>query len=416
MKTPLLSFVLLVGLAPQPADIVHLRGGGKIEGLVTDKGDKIEVKTADGTITVEKERVERIEKKEFKPILPAKKKVKLGSSYAHPFYAFKIQLPLHWTRGKDHGSASASFWGPKEQFYQPRMDLHIQTTKKDLPDFVTAYKDALRKSAKDVQFLFEEATAVRETHIYRFCVSFTDGDIPIVQQALFTFFSEGERKYILAFNCSQAWFDRYYGGVDASMRSLRIYPMPQASKEQRKEFLLRYNSGETRFREGKFSEALADFQEAAKIIPEFADLHSTIAAIHMRQAAFPDAEAAYRKAIAIDSEDANHSYNLGVCLLKQSKVDGAIESLKRSLLLDPEAEPALTNLGVAYLGRGLNDLARQTLEKAVQAAPESAPAHYNLALALERLDRKKEAGREYKEALSSDPDHADARKGLERTK
>lgn len=400
------------------ADVVHLRNGGKIEGKVTDKGDQIEVETANGKVTVEKDLVERIEKKDFTPPkgLGPKKPARLGAPYAHPFYAFKLYLPPKWVYGKSSGQAAASFWGPKDQLYQPRMDLFYQTSKKELVDFVTAYKDAFRKSVKDVTFVYEEASAIRDKQGYQFSVTFTDGELPVVQQALFTFIADGDRRYVLGFNTSQAWFERYYPLVDASMRSFRVYPASTITPEDRKKFLVRYQSGEQFYKENKLPQALADFQAASQLCPEFADLHSTIATIQMKLARFPDAEAGYRKAAEIDPDDAPHHYNLGVCLLKQSKSEEAVAALKKAVVLDPTYEPALTNLGAAYLGKDQNEQARQTLEKAVAADPESAPAHYNLGLSYERLDRRKDAEREYKEALSADPKHADAAKALERVR
>src|SRR6185436_10455999 len=346
MRTAL-ALLLLSGLAF--GDVVHLRNGGKIEGKVTDKGDQIEVETANGKVTVEKELVERIEKKDFTPPkgMASKKPAKLGAPYAHPFYAFKLYLPPKWQYGKSSGNAAASFWGPKDQLYQPRIDLFYQTSKKELVDFVTAYKDAFRKSVKDVTFVYEEASAIRDKQGYQFSVTFTDGELPVVQQALFTFIADGDRRYVLGFNTSQAWFERYYPVVDASMRSFRVYPASPLSAEDRKKFLVRYQSGEQFYKENKLAEALKDFQAASQLCPDFADLHSTIATIHMKQNRFPDAEAEYKKAAEID----------------------------------PTYEPALTNLGAAYLGKDQNEQARQTLEKAVVADPESAPAHYNLGLA-----------------------------------
>lgn len=415
MRT-LLASLLLCGLAF--GDVVHLRNGGKIEGRVTEKGDKLEIETANGKVTVEKDLVERIEKKDFTPPkgMGPKKQIRLGAPYAHPFYAFKLYLPAKWAYGKSQGQAAASFWGPKDQLYQPRMDLFYQVSKKELVDYVTAYKDAFRKGVKDVTFVYEEATAIKEKQGYQFSVTFTDGDLPVVQQALFTFIADGDRKYVLGFNTSQAWFERYYPAVDASMRSFRVFPASTIGPEDRKRFLTRYQSGEQYYKEGKLGDALGDFKAALELVPEFADLHSTIATICMKQSKFPDAEAAYRKAAELDPDDASHHYNLGVCLLKQSKSEDAILALKKSVALDPMYEPALTNLGAAYLGKDQNDLARQTLEKAVAADPESAAAHYNLGLSLERLDKKKDAEREYKEALSADPKHEDAKKALERVR
>lgn len=413
------ALILLLLAGPLRADVVHLRNGGKIEGKVTDKGATLEVENANGRVSVEKDLVERIEKKEYVPpkgVMPAKKAVRLGSPYAHPFYGFKLLLPSRWQNGKANGQAVSSFWGPKDQLYQPRIDLYYQNSKRDLPEFVNAYKDAFRKGVKDATFLYEEATAVRDKQGYQFSVTFTDGDLPVVQQALFTFIADGDRKYVLGFNTSQNWFDRYYPAVDASMRSFRIYPMPTLSAEDKRRFLTRYQSGEQYLKEGKLSDALGDFRAASEICPDFADLHSTVASLNMKLSRFPDAEAEYRKAAEIDPDDAGHPYNLGVCLLKQSKSEAAIEALMKATSLDSGFEPALTNLGAAYLGKDQNEPARQILEKAIVADPESAPAHYNLGLSYERLDRRKDAERQYREALSADPKHEDAQKALDRLK
>jgi tetratricopeptide (TPR) repeat protein len=415
MRT-LAALLLLCGLAF--GDIVHLRNGGRIEGKVTDKGDQFEVETANGKVTVEKDLVERIEKKDFtlpKGLL-GKKPVKLGSTFGHPFYGFKLSLPPKWQHGKPSGQSTASFWGPKDQLYQPRMDLKYLSSKKELVDFVTAYKDAFRKSVKEVTFLSEEASAIRDKMAYQFIVSFTDGDLPVVQQALFTFIADGDRKFILSFNTSQAWYDRYGPVLDASMRSFRILPTTPIPVEDQKRFLVRYQSGEQFYKEGKLAEALADFQAASQICPDFDNLHSTLATIAMKQGRVSDAEREFKKAAELDPDDSNHHFNLGICLLKQSKSDDAILALKKAVVLEPTYEPAWTNLGAAYLGKDKNDLARETLEKAVAADPESAPAHYNLGLALERLDRKKDAEREFREAISADPKHEDAKKALDRVK
>ncbi len=399
-------------------DVVHLKSGGKVEGVVTQKGDKVEIETPAGKVTVAADEVLRIEKKAAPgpKAAPEKKNVRLGPTYAHPFYAFKLWLPPKWARGKEQGSATMSFYGPKEQFYQPRMDLRFETNAKELPDYVTAYKEAFKKAFKDPLFLFEEASAVRGRTAYQFCVTFGDGDPPVQQQALFTFIAEGTRKYVISFNCTQAWFEKYYGQVDASMKSLRLYPLPAATSEQKQRFLTAYNKGEAAYRESKYPEALAHFLEAAGIIPEFGELQSTLGNLHQRQNRFPEAEAAYRRAIELDPEDASPHYNLGVCLLKQSKYELAIAALRKSTELEPASEPALTNLGAAYLGKDRHDEARAALEKAVQVDPESPAAHYNLGLAYERLDRPRDAEREFKQAISADPNHADAPKALERVK
>ena len=53
--------VLLAGTAA--ADVVHLRNGKTIEGTVTERGDKVAIKTRFGTITLSRSEVARVEKK-----------------------------------------------------------------------------------------------------------------------------------------------------------------------------------------------------------------------------------------------------------------------------------------------------------------------------------------------------------------
>jgi Tfp pilus assembly protein PilF len=412
---------LVVGLLSLPAraDVVYLRNGGKLEGKVTEQGDKLRIETATGTLSISKEDVLRIERKEYAP--PARtpapsesRPVRLGGSYSHPFLGVKLQLPRQWSRGKEQGNAAMSFYGPKDGLYTPRMDLFVQNSTKELPDFVGSYKDAFRKGTKNPEFEREQAVAVRDRQGYRFVVTFEEADFPARQQAVFTFLSEGARKIVLGFNCSAAWYGRYRETVEASMQSLRLYPVPALGAEDRQAFLMKYQSGERAYREQRLDDAKADFEAAAALLPGFPDVHTAIGTILLRQNRLKEAEAAYRKGVEIDPQDIDARYNLGLCLLKARNHDAAIAELKKAVELDPHSEPARTNLGVAFLSKDLPELAKDTLREAVELDPESAAAHYNLAVAYERLDRKKDAEHEYKQTLVADPKHAEARKALDR--
>ncbi|MDP6959395.1 MAG: hypothetical protein QF645_11360, partial [Planctomycetota bacterium] len=64
----LLVWTLLGGLLLPPggrvvADIVHLKGGGRVEGRVIDRGDRVLVRFPSGEIEIPRERIERIEQK-----------------------------------------------------------------------------------------------------------------------------------------------------------------------------------------------------------------------------------------------------------------------------------------------------------------------------------------------------------------
>lgn len=418
LKHLLAALLLLAPALPAAADIVHLRNGGKIEGRVTVHEDKIVVDIGKGTVSVPKDEILKIEKKPWNPSgappPPLKTPAKLDSSYAHPFHAFKIGLPTGWSREQEHARATLSFYGPKETFYQPRMDLFIENDDKDLATYVARYKTAFRKNYTAISFPHEEITTLAGKTAYVIHISFSNGDPPILYRSMWTFIDDAERKFVLSFTCTAMWFDRYHAGIDASMRSIRIHPAPKATTEQKKKFLEVYRKATTVYDEGSFKEALGLFEEASRIVPGFADLHATVGTVRMKLKDLSGAETAYRKAAGIDPADPDHPYNLGVCLLMQSKHDDAIAALKKAVELNPSLEPALTNLGAAYLAKDLVEPARKTLEKAVLENPESAAAHYNLGTAYERLKHPRDAEREYREALKLDPRHERAKAALER--
>ncbi len=398
------------------ADIVHLKNGGKMEGRVTEKGDAYVVENEYGSITIPKSDVERIEKKEWKPKVRPKMKprVNLPESYSHPFYAFKIYLPEGWRRGESTGKAHCSFYGPKDVAYIPRMDLHIERKSVDLADHVRAYREAIKKAYPDADFPHQETSTIQGNLACQFGAVFRDGEVPL--HTLWTFVVREGRIYMLSFTCTVAWYEKYAPRVDGSVRTLRIYREPAASKEQREKFTRLHTAGIDDYRNGRFPEALERFREAASLVPEYPEIHGLVGQSALRTGDVVAAEAAYRKAVQLDSEDGGHHYNLGLCLLHQSKTDEAIESLKKATLLQPEFEPALTNLGVAYLAGGKADRAKLVLEKALEVNPESVLAHFHLGLTLEKLGDRKGAEREFRETLKIDSSHAGAKDGLGRLK
>ena len=221
-----LLFALLVMSAPAFGDVVHLRNGGRLEGRVTEEGDRIRIQTATGTLTVDRDEVVRIEKKPWTPPSRPKegakrKQVRLGSSFAHPFHAFKIRLPHGWERGRrSKGRATVSFWGPRAQGFQPRMDLFVETNDLELPDLIARYKSAFRKAYASVAYPYEATMTVNGKTAYQFSATFGAGAPAIEQQSLWTFVVDGRRKVIMSFNCTKAWYGRYKPFVEASMRSI----------------------------------------------------------------------------------------------------------------------------------------------------------------------------------------------------
>lgn len=397
------------------ADVVHLKNGNRLEGVVTAEGDAYRIESEKGVVTVKKEEVLRVEKKDY--ALPAsvrKRLPRLGESFSHPFFGFKILLPKQWQRAPEKEPQKITFFGPKEHIYTPHMDLTIRATQQQVPDVVAGLKGAYQKNYKDVSFHAEDASAVRGRTAYRFVVAFRDGDVKM--RTLWTLVHWEDRIYTMGFSCTDAWFDKYHAAVDASMRSLRLFPLPSAPMEKRKEFDALYKQGYDLAKQGKNSEALKAFLGASALIPEFPDIHAIVGQLQLKTKNTKEAEAAFKRALALQPEDYDYNFNLGVLYLHLQRFDDAIAYLAGATKAEPDMEPALTNLAVAYLGKEQVPKAVEVLQQALAADPESVAAHYNLGMAFEKLGKKKEAEAEFREALKLDPKHQGAKDGLARLK
>ena len=343
---------------------------------------------------------------------PAKKPVQLPGQYAHPFHAYKIQLPEGWGRGPNHSKAFASFYAAKVEMYTPRADLYIHKGVKDFGGFVSKFRDSFRTAYSDAAFPTDELTSVRGRTALFMIITFTDGGIPM--KSMWIAVHRDDRIYQIGWACTAAAFDRFAPAVEAMFKSLRIYPEPGVPKETAEKFMRLYEEGEAAYRAEKYDDAVARFGEAAELLPDYPQIHATLGTAQARRRDFAKAEAAYKRAQELDPDDASYSYNYGNALLQQKKYGPAIEALSRATAAEPGFEPAWTNLGAARLAQKEYEAAAAALEKAVRADPESIAAHYNLAVAYEALGRKSKAAAQFRETLKLDPKHDGAREGLKR--
>ena len=345
---------------------------------------------------------------------PSKRPVPLPGQYAHPFHAYKIQLPADWQRGPNHSKAFASFYAKKVEAYTPRVDLYIHKDVKDFGAFASKFRESFRGAYADAAFPVDELTSIHGRTALFLEVSFTDGGLPM--KSLWISVTRDSRIYQLGWACTAAFFDRYARAVEAMFKSLRIYEEPSISKEKAEQFTKTYAEGENSYRAQKYAEAAASFRECAELMPEYPEIHATIGTALMRKRDFAGAEAAYRRAQELDPDDASHAFNFGNALLQQQKYEGAIAALKRATQAEPWMEPAWTNLGSALLAKKEHEPAAAALEKAIAADPESPAAHYNLGTAYEALGKRAKAADQYRETLKLDPKHDGASEGLKRVR
>jgi Flp pilus assembly protein TadD len=435
MRTTRLIAVLTVLAALRaPADIVHLRNGGRIEGRVTDRGTSIEIDTGSAKLVIDKADVEKIEPK---PVAPAPGKAegsapaddaapkpgpskvegpppraRLGDPYAHPFLGFLFRPPLGWASGEASAGAAASFYGPVEKFYVPRIDIiHVRLGEGDmLDDFTSKWKASHERTFPGWGVISEELTGIRGTLGTRL-VTRLGGNPPPLKNLSIILWS-GRRAFVLSFTTGSGYYDRLAPLVERSFATFRVLAEPAIDDAQRKAFQDRYNAAAASLAAGRREEALAGFRACAAIVPGFADLQRAIGSVCAELGRAEEAVAAYRKAVALDPEHADAHYNLGTLQLREEKAEEAVKALKKAVALEPEHERAWINLGAAHVAREAWAEARAALERGCLLAPDSVAGHLALGRVYERLKEPARAAREYRDVLQLEPGHAGAAEAL----
>jgi tetratricopeptide (TPR) repeat protein len=154
---------------------------------------------------------------------------------------------------------------------------------------------------------------------------------------------------------------------------------------------------------GKLNEAIAEYQEAIRLDPNYAKAHYNLGIAYHEQGKLDDAIAEYKEAIRIDPSMADAHINLGVAYADQGKLDEAIAAYREAIRINPDLGDAHLNLGLAYDDQGRWDEAIAEYKEVIRINPDDADAHYNLGLVYYRQDKLDEAIVAWKEAIRIEP-------------
>ncbi|MGE5848618.1 MAG: tetratricopeptide repeat protein [Candidatus Methylomirabilota bacterium] len=176
----------------------------------------------------------------------------------------------------------------------------------------------------------------------------------------------------------------------AMMLVLAVSSAVQARVE---EAVRRNNFGAELLRQGKPSEAIAEFRQAVTLDPDYAPAWRNLGFALDKQGQVDGAVAAYQKAVALEP-DLNTHNNLGVLYDKQGRYEQAIQEFEKALKLDPANATVLKNLETARRNQGItkerNDRIAQA-QKEAEARPSDPRAAYNLARIYASFDEKDNA-------------------------
>ncbi len=143
--------------------------------------------------------------------------------------------------------------------------------------------------------------------------------------------------------------------------------------------------------QGKYDEALKQFQIAVEEEPENPDARMALGKVYVHKSQYKMACEHFDKAIEIApnklKEIKSQSgyfeivyYNAGVGFIKQRKWDGALNRFKMVVQINPDSAPAYNNIGYIYGKLNQEEPMLEAYQKARQIDPKNTKAQFNLAL------------------------------------
>lgn len=144
-----------------------------------------------------------------------------------------------------------------------------------------------------------------------------------------------------------------------------------------------FDAGLLLAQQGKYAEAVGQYDQALELDPEQPYIHAQKADALARDDKLPEALTEYEKAVALKPDDAPMYTNMGVLLGKMGKVAESQEAFKKAASIDPGAAGQnFYNLGATLVNSGRAAEAVEAFKQAIAADPNFAEAYYQLGMCL----------------------------------
>jgi len=157
-----------------------------------------------------------------------------------------------------------------------------------------------------------------------------------------------------------------------------------------------------------FDRALAAYDRAIAMQPDFAVTHSGRGSVLQAAGRFEDALAAFDRAITLDPVYADAHYHRGDLLQKSGKYAEALAAFDRAVALKPDVATAHNDRAAVLHALGKHEEAQTAWRRAVALKPAYAEAHYNQGLALRQAGRYEEALAALDRAIALKPTYINA--------
>jgi tetratricopeptide (TPR) repeat protein len=174
-----------------------------------------------------------------------------------------------------------------------------------------------------------------------------------------------------------------------------------------------HNFGLTWAAQGDPSDALTEFEQAARLQPDFEAAQFDLAEALSRANRIDEAQTHYAAAARLNPTRAETHNGLGLCDAMRGDMTNAAAELKEAVRLQPAYAYAWGNLGNALAAQNKFDNAIVAYASALKLNPSDFQTEFNFGLTLYRQGKNVEAKDHLRAALRIKPDYEAARQALQ---
>jgi tetratricopeptide (TPR) repeat protein len=170
-------------------------------------------------------------------------------------------------------------------------------------------------------------------------------------------------------------------------------------KFEKSEAAKHYDQGLKYLSEGKLTEAMAEFNKAIEIDPEYVQAYNNRGGIYVEKGLYDKAILDFEKTIELDSTYAMAYINRAFVNSQRGLYDKVISDCSKAIKIDINQYMAYQNRANAYFKKELYDLAISDLRTVIKIEHDYADAYFSLAWIFEHLGNIKKAIPAYKDYL-----------------
>ncbi len=165
----------------------------------------------------------------------------------------------------------------------------------------------------------------------------------------------------------------------------------------------RNNRGLAYFDQRRYAKAIADYDEALRLDPEYAVAYQNRGQAHLRMGAYPKAIADFSHALELRPNHVPTLLGRGAARHGKKDYDGAVADYTDAIRLDPKSAVAFNNRGLALYAKEDYTRAIDDFTEAIRLDGKLARAYYNRALAYLAHGDDEAARMDRARALELDP-------------